>query len=173
MMMMTIIAITNNNQLVINYFVFNFCSLPRNGLHLRLDVGCCDSFGIESLFGRSYRIVHLRLQPTRTFWNRLGMGWLLRQHPIWREILARIRRRRWKGSRHSNNLQPTQQRSWPSGKSHNINKLWSTSPPPCQSGGSMITRVSQFWTLAYGWSGIGSLKSPQKDTLVQQIFLFY
>lgn len=107
-----------------NHFIlFVFFSLPWNCLHLRPDVSSGDPFGVTGLFGRSHRVLHLRLQPTRTVWSRLGMGRLLGQHPIWRQVLPRVCRRRWEGPRHPLHDEPPQQRSRSSGK------FWENIPP--------------------------------------------
>lgn len=91
-------------------------SLPWNGVHLRSDVGCRHPFRFESLFGRSHRILYLRLQSTRPVGSRLGMGRLFGQHSIRCQILSWICRRRWKRTRHSLHDELAQQRSRPSGK---------------------------------------------------------
>ena len=97
-------------------FFSNPNSLPWNCFHLRSDVGRRDAFGIASLFWRSHRVLHVRLQPTRPVGSRLGMGRLLRQHPIRCQILPRICRRRRERTGHSLHDEPAQQRSRPSGK---------------------------------------------------------
>lgn len=100
-------------------FIPFFFSLPWNCLHLRLDVSSSDAFSVSGLFGRSHRILHLRLQSTRPVGSRLGMGRLLGQHSIRRQILSWICRRRRERPRHPLHDEPAQQRSRSSGKFEN------------------------------------------------------
>ena len=98
------------------YFLNEFNSLPRDGVHLRADERRRDAFRVTRLLGGSHRIVHLRLQPARTFRCGLGVGRMFGQHPVRRQVQPRVRGRRRERARHPLHDEPAQQRSRSSGE---------------------------------------------------------
>ena len=62
--------------------------------------------------------MHLRLytKPTTEKWQRLGVGWMFRQHPLWIQVCSLICGRIGERSRPTICDESAQQRSWSSGK---------------------------------------------------------